>query len=80
MKAFPQDRDGVKQVERGFYFNDPYYPRPSENERDKELWQTFKYTYLNTSAAFTTSNMPKEFIEAIEIEGSKRNAGGSLFR
>ncbi|KIY00432.1 uncharacterized protein Z520_04117 [Fonsecaea multimorphosa CBS 102226] len=80
-KDFSADMDGVKQLERGFYFNDPYYPRPvSEHPNDVALWKTFKECYLATSAAFTTSDMPLQFIDAVEAEGRKRRAGGSLFK
>jgi len=80
-KPFPEHMDGVKQLERGFYFNVPYYPRPiSEHPKDVALWNTFKESYLVTSAAFTTSDMPKQFIEAVEAEGRKRRSGGSMFQ
>jgi hypothetical protein len=79
-QRFTDDANGVKQLERGFYFNDPYYPRPSsDNPKDEALWQIFKDSYLTTSAALTSSPMPKQFIEAVEAEGRKRSAGGSLF-
>ncbi|OAL37635.1 hypothetical protein AYO20_03142 [Fonsecaea nubica] len=80
-KAFPEDMDGVRQLERGFYFNDPYYPRPvSEHPKDVALWNAFKESYLVTSAAFTTSAMPNQFIDAVEAEGRKRRRGGSIFQ
>lgn len=80
-KTFAEDEDGVRQLERGFYFNDPYYPRPiSEHPQDVALWNVFKKRYLATSAAFTTSEMPTQFIDAVEAEGRKRRSGGSLFR
>ncbi|KIW86444.1 hypothetical protein Z517_01841 [Fonsecaea pedrosoi CBS 271.37] len=80
-KAFPEDMDGVKQLERGFYFNDPYYPRPvSEHPKDVRLWNAFRESYLITSAAFTTSDMPSQFIDAVEAEGRKRRRGGSIFQ
>ncbi|KAK5452141.1 hypothetical protein LTS15_007205 [Exophiala xenobiotica] len=65
-KTFSHDKDGVKQLERGFFFNDPYYPRPhSKHEMDVALWATFRDQYLATSAGLTESEMPKLFIEAI---------------
>ncbi|OAP54000.1 hypothetical protein AYL99_11760 [Fonsecaea erecta] len=80
-KEFAHDQGGVKQLERGFYFNDPYYPRPvSTDPKDVALWNTFKECYLDTSAAFIASGMPQQFIDAVEAEGRKRGAGGSLFK
>lgn len=80
-KGFPEDTNGVKQLERAFYFNDPYYPRPiSEHPKDVALWNAFKETYLATSAAITSSEMPKQFVDAIEAEGRKRRSGGSFFQ
>ncbi|EXJ88351.1 hypothetical protein A1O1_05281 [Capronia coronata CBS 617.96] len=79
-KSFTQDGNEIKQLERAFYFNDPYYPRPiSTDPKDMGLWKLFKDTYLTTSAAFTTSTMLEQFIAAVEAEGGKRKAGGSLF-
>lgn len=80
-KDFPENLDGVKQLERSFYFNDPYFPRPiSGHPKDVALWNTFKESYLVTSAALTTSDMPKQFIDAVEAEGRKRRGGGSMFQ
>lgn len=40
-KMFPEGVDGVRQLERGFYFNDPYYPRPiSQHPQDVALWMS----------------------------------------
>ncbi|KAK5053752.1 hypothetical protein LTR84_001713 [Exophiala bonariae] len=78
---FPEDEQGVKQLKQAFYFNDPYYPRPcSTHPKDIVLWNTFKESYLATSACFTTSDMPQKFVDAAEAEGKKRSQGGSMFQ
>ncbi|KIW27187.1 uncharacterized protein PV07_06949 [Cladophialophora immunda] len=80
-QPFPDSPAGVKQLQRAFYFNDPYYPRPvSKHPNDMALWETFKATYLQASASLTKSEMPGLFIEAVEEEGRRRGAGGSLFQ
>lgn len=56
---FPEDVQGLKQLEGSFYFNDPYYPRPASTDlRDKVLRETFKTAYLRVSAGLTASEMP----------------------
>lgn len=80
-KEFPETADGLKQLERSFYFNDPYYPRPiSKHPNDVALWSTFKASYLEASAAITDSDMPKEFITAVEKEGERWRSGRSMFQ
>ncbi|EXJ90097.1 hypothetical protein A1O3_03166 [Capronia epimyces CBS 606.96] len=79
-QRFEEGPQGVKQLERAFYFNDPYYPRPaSKDPKDRVLWTTFKDSYLEASAEFTDSKMPQQFIDAVEAEGIKRSSGRSLF-
>ncbi len=80
-QTFPHDEAGLQQLVRSFFFNDPYYPRPhAEDPKDVALWETLKNSYLQTSAALTQCQMPEPFIEAVEVEGAKRKAGGSIFQ
>lgn len=80
-QSFPEGQQGVEQLVKGFYHNDPYYPRPvSTHQRDVELWHIFKSFYLEASACLTDSSMPKDFIEAVEVEGQRRRNGGSIFQ
>ena len=80
-RPFPASEEGVEQLQRGFYFNDPYYPRPSStNSKDKALWQTFKEAYLTASRYYTKTEWPHRFIDAVEVEGRRRRTGGSLFQ
>ncbi|OAP61061.1 hypothetical protein AYL99_03262 [Fonsecaea erecta] len=75
-RAFPESPVGVKQLQRAFYLNNPYYPRPiSSHPNDMALWETFKATYLQASACLTQSEMPGLFIEAVEQDGRWRGAG-----
>ncbi|EXJ72175.1 uncharacterized protein A1O5_04679 [Cladophialophora psammophila CBS 110553] len=80
-QTFPESAAGVKQLEKAFYFNHPYYPRPvSKHPNDMALWETFKAAYLQASACLTQTEMPGLFIEAVEDEGRRRAAGGSIFQ
>ena len=82
-KKFGEDEAGLKLLQKGFYFNDPYYPTPiSDHPKDKELWEVFKSSYLYASRILTNSTMPSQFIERVESEGRRRKgavSGGSLF-
>jgi hypothetical protein len=71
----------VQQLELGFCFNDPYYPRPhSKHGKDVALWSAFRDQYLATSAGLTESALPRLFIEGVEAEGMKCSTGGPLFQ
>lgn len=74
--------DGAKQLERGFYSNDPYYPQPmiSTPPKDVALRSTFKAIYLEASAAIINSDIPKIFIAAVEKEGERRMSARSMFQ
>ena len=77
---FPKTEEGIKQLERAFYFNDPYYPRPvSDHPGDVVLWNVFKRAYLVASDPLTENNMAEKFIDAVEREGQRRAATKSLF-
>lgn len=80
-QSFSRDKQGVQQLMRGFYFNDPYYPRPSsKSEKDQALWARFRERYLEVSDIITPNNeMPGQFIEAVEAEGKRRSQAGSMF-
>ncbi|KAL9105899.1 MAG: hypothetical protein Q9227_009010 [Pyrenula ochraceoflavens] len=80
----------ILQLQRSFFFNDPYYPRPYTTSRfapdkDKELWNTFKSAYLETSNLITRAGteLPQLFIQAVEKEATRRaeagKGGGNLF-
>lgn len=78
-KPFTKDPNGLKKLVDGFYWNDPYYPRPTSTvPKDKELWKLFAKHYLEISAEFVRHDMPKAFIDAVEERGKKRT-GNSLF-
>ena len=80
-QTFSESDAGVKQLQRAFYFNDPYYPRPvSKDPRDVTLWKTFKNDYLEASTCLTASDMPRRFIEAVEAEGQRRGTGDFMFQ
>lgn len=80
-QEFPHTPAGLEQLKKGFWQNDPYYPRPvSTHEKDVTLWAIFKKEYLTASAEFTDKGMPEEFIVAVEAEGKKRRAGNSMFQ
>ena len=80
-QTFSESDIGVTQLQRAFYFNDPYYPRPiSRDPRDMALWKVFRGAYLGASTCLTASDMPRRFIEAVEEAGQQRAAGGSMFQ
>jgi hypothetical protein len=78
---FEDTRDGVEKLVKGFWFNDPYYPRPGAGDvKDKELWNVFSSRYLEVSAEIGGGKVgPRMFVEGVEEEGRKRGSG-SLFR
>ncbi|TIA42033.1 hypothetical protein D6C78_01334 [Aureobasidium pullulans] len=79
-QKFEHDQAGLKRLVNGFWWNDPYYPRPdSGHKTDKALWTTFLSKYLDASALLTDSDLPKRFIEAVEEEGYRRRVKPSLF-
>ncbi|EMD63470.1 hypothetical protein COCSADRAFT_51041, partial [Bipolaris sorokiniana ND90Pr] len=44
-------KEVMKKLAEGFWFNDPYYPRPNAtDDEDKKLWDIFVEHYLKTSA------------------------------
>ncbi len=78
-QPFNKTADGLKQLVDGFYWNDPYYPRPtSDASNDKHLWSVFAKQYLQVSAKFVEHGMPEAFIKAVEERGKKRS-GNSMF-
>jgi hypothetical protein len=78
-KKFEHSPAGVKKLVEGFWFNDPYYPRPNAtNKADQELWNAFKSHYLEVSAELTETPGPKLFVEAVKAKGKERS-GGSMF-
>ncbi len=80
-QKFEEDEAGLELLKKGFWLNDPYYPRPvSTNEKDVALWTVFKEAYLAASGSITNSGMPKAFITAVEAEGKRRRLGGSMFQ
>ncbi|KAJ0299624.1 hypothetical protein COL5a_000146 [Colletotrichum fioriniae] len=71
------DNKGVGRAVRGFWDNDPYYPRPTLEEdshtTEAKLWRKFKQVYLATSSKILKDDeLPTTFIEAVELEGKKR--------
>lgn len=78
-QTFNKDPAGLKKLVDAFYWNDPYYPRPtSKNSKDRELWKIFANHYLEVSAELVSHDMPKRFISAVQEQG-KRRSGNSLF-
>jgi hypothetical protein len=76
-KTFEHDSQGLKQLVDGFWWNDPYYPRPgSKNENDKTLWEIFKKAYLEASDELSGGTIAKDFIDAVEKSDAKRSGGG----
>lgn len=80
-RDFEDNMAGLEQLKKGFWQNDPYYPRPvSTDPKDVALWAIFKDQYLATSAMMIETGMPKAFITAVESEGNRRRKGGSMFQ
>ncbi|OHE97757.1 hypothetical protein CORC01_06962 [Colletotrichum orchidophilum] len=80
------DDNGVRRAVRGFWDNDPYYPRPTTNEgllrtTEAKLWSKFKQVYLATSSKILKDDvLAKSFIGLVEEEGKTRAGGGSLLQ
>ena len=66
------DQAGVDQAVKRFFDNDPYYPRPGQedaNEKDADLWQFFAHTYLAISAHLVdgvNAQLPELFITKVQ--------------
>ncbi|KAK7452442.1 hypothetical protein CaCOL14_004646 [Colletotrichum acutatum] len=72
------DSKGVARAVRGFWDNDPYYPRPTMEEdshtTEAKLWRKFKQVYLATSSKILKDDaLATTFIEEVELEGKKRS-------
>ncbi|KXH31600.1 hypothetical protein CSAL01_04597 [Colletotrichum salicis] len=71
------DNKGVGRAARGFWDNDPYYPRPameedSQDTTEAKLWRKFKQVYLATSSKILKDDtLARVFIKAVELEGKK---------
>ncbi|KAI4716225.1 spermine/spermidine synthase [Aureobasidium sp. EXF-10727] len=79
-QTFSRDETGLKQLVDAFWWNDPYYPRPGgEDQRDGVWWTMFLSRYLDASRLLTDSEMPGQFIRAVEEEGHRRRTRPSLF-
>ncbi|KAI9868494.1 MAG: hypothetical protein M1813_005938 [Trichoglossum hirsutum] len=76
-KDMPMDRKGVMQAVAAFFKNDPYYPRPNEQDSlDQQLWATFRDNYLKTSFELIGNgpekNLPTVFISEVVEEQRRR--------
>ncbi|KAI4733988.1 hypothetical protein E4T50_15466 [Aureobasidium sp. EXF-12298] len=74
-KEFEHNSQGLKQLVDGFWWTDPYYPRPGGNKNDQNLWNVFRKAYLETSNELSGGTMAKDFIDAVEKTGAKRSGG-----
>lgn len=71
-----KNEKGLKQLVDGFWWNDPYYPRPgSSNTNDQKLWAIFSGTYLQTSEELGDDGMAQRFLMEVEIRAKKRSGG-----
>ncbi|KAH9872975.1 hypothetical protein J1614_005370 [Plenodomus biglobosus] len=79
-KTFTNDEDGMKRLVRGFWFNDPYYPRPNASTNsDQRLWKVFAEHYLEISVELVEDqSRPKRFIEGVVEMGKARKKGACL--
>ncbi|CAG5165295.1 uncharacterized protein ALTATR162_LOCUS6775 [Alternaria atra] len=78
-KLFDHDSAGVKKLVEGFWFNDPYYPRPNATDKnDKKLWRLFAEHYIKVSQELTNTPGPAMFINSVIAKGKERS-GGSMF-
>ena len=61
---------GVEQAVRGFFDNDPYYPKPFDGDIvDQRVWMAFQETYIAVSHRILgTSNLPDRFIDTVVQE------------
>ncbi|EME39151.1 hypothetical protein DOTSEDRAFT_75038 [Dothistroma septosporum NZE10] len=81
-QAYPENGEGLAQLVKGFWFNDPYYPRPfSDSAKDEQLWQVFRTAYLKTTEELYKNQLTRAegFIKEVEEEGKRRAKSGSLF-
>ncbi|KAK1958724.1 hypothetical protein LY78DRAFT_591574 [Colletotrichum sublineola] len=80
------DKDGVEKAVRGFWDNDPYYPRPNiegiaNRTAEAKLWEAFRDVYLTTSLGLIDDiSLPSLFIKRVEEQGATRSASGSMLQ
>ncbi|THV87308.1 hypothetical protein D6D27_07468 [Aureobasidium pullulans] len=76
-RGFEKNKDGLKQLVDGFFWNDPYYPRPgTSNKKDEKLWDIFADAYLEASEEFGKEDgMARAFILEVEKRAKKRSGG-----
>jgi hypothetical protein len=78
-KPFNGNIVGVKKLVEGFWFNDPYYPRPNATgKNDSKLWTIFAEHYMKISTELTNTPGPRMFVEGVIAKGKERS-GGSMF-
>ncbi|KAH8674247.1 zinc finger protein-domain-containing protein [Xylariales sp. PMI_506] len=74
---FKHDETGLKQLVDGFWWNDPYYPRPgSKHRRDARLWNKFKDVYLAASERFIrgiSKGLAAQFVLEVEKRSDKQS-------
>ncbi|KAH8641428.1 hypothetical protein IG631_04369 [Alternaria alternata] len=78
-KLFDHNSAGVKKLIEGFWFNDPYYPRPNATSKeDKKLWVSFAKHYIKISQELTSTPGPAMFINGV-VAKDKERSSGSMF-
>lgn len=78
---FPHTEEGVAQLVKAFFFNDPYYPQPSTGNAENDLvWARFRTVYLETSAWYPeSSGLADRFVQGVQAEANRRSRSGPLF-
>ncbi|KAL3418821.1 hypothetical protein PVAG01_09042 [Phlyctema vagabunda] len=68
-KHMPLDEMGVEQAVAAFYRNDPFYPRPGqEDNKDEALWRGFKDRFLERSAEILGQESPGTYLPALWVD------------
>ena len=69
-RDMPLDESGVEQAVAAFYRNDPYYPRPGQED-----WTHFRGRFLEVSEAIL-SDGPTAHLPSLWVDLVERRAGG----
>ena len=80
-RPMTMDASGCQKAAAAFWDNDAYYPRPTSTQ-ETELWDRFELVYLETADAvledkFKLKGLPKQFLDAVKIEGQRRFPDGT---
>lgn len=81
-RQMSMDEAGCQQAALAFWDNDPYYPRPTNND-EQEMWKYFAHCYLDQASRVLVNcrddigRLPGFFISRVKAIGDERFPTGS---